>query len=134
MLIVTSFSAAILAILLVVLTALTIVARNRFKVLLSDNGENVLLKFIRAHGNLAEFAPIFLILLTLVEINHFISPFWLWVTAIAFIVGRFSHALSLLFIEPKTLLFRQIGMMLTFIPIVKLALILLIKLIANIFS
>lgn len=134
MLIITSFSAAILAILLVLLTALTIIARNRFKVLLSDNGEHALLKFIRAHGNLAEFAPIFLILLGLVEVNHFLPSFWLWLTAIVFVAGRFSHALSLLFIEPKTLMFRQLGMALTFIPIVKLSLVLIFKIIANIFS
>ena len=98
MLIVTSFSTAILAILLVVLSILTIIARGKFKVALSDNGEMALVKFIRAHGNLAEFAPIFLILLTLVEVNHFISMFWLWFIALVFIFGRFSHATSLLFI------------------------------------
>jgi uncharacterized protein len=134
MLIVTSFSAAILAILLVVLTVLTIIARGRFKVILSDNGEHALIKFIRAHGNLAEFAPIFLILLTLVEINHFLSIFWLWSIALVFLVGRFAHAISLLFIEPKTLKLRVFGMMLTFIPILILSLVLLFKLIANIFS
>lgn len=127
MLIVTSFSAAILAILLVVLAILCIFARGRFKVALSDNGELALIKFIRAHANLTEFAPIFLILIGLVELNHFIPIFWLWVAALLFIVGRVAHALSLLFIEPKTLVFRQIGMGLTFITILKLAFILLVQ-------
>lgn len=134
MLIVTSFSAAILAILLVLLSVLTIIARARFKVILSDNGEHALIKFIRAHGNLAEFAPIFLLLIGLVEINHFLSIFWLWSIALVFLVGRFSHAISLLFIEPKTLKLRVFGMMLTFIPILILSLVLIFKLIANIFS
>jgi uncharacterized protein len=134
MLIVTSFAAAILAILLVVLTMLTVIARTRFKVTLSDNGELALIKFIRAHGNLTEFAPIFLILLTLIEINHFLSPFWLWITAIVFIIGRFSHAISLLFIEPKTLRLRVFAMALTFISILNLSLVLIFKLIANLFS
>ena len=124
MLIVTSFSTAILAILLVVLSILTIIARGKFKVALSDNGEMALVKFIRAHGNLAEFAPIFLILLTLVEVNHFISMFWLWFIALVFIFGRFSHATSLLFIEPKTLKLRVFAMILTFTPILILALVL----------
>jgi uncharacterized membrane protein YecN with MAPEG domain len=131
MLIVTSFSTAILAILLVVLSILTVIARGKFKVALSDNGELALLKFIRAHGNLAEFAPIFLILLTLVEVNHFISVSWLWMTALVFIFGRFLHATSLLFIEPKTLKLRVFAMVLTFTPILMLALVLIFKLITN---
>lgn len=131
MLIVTSFSTAILAILLVVLSILTIIARGKFKVALSDNGELALLKFIRAHGNLAEFAPIFLILLTLVEVNHFISVSWLWMTALVFIFGRFLHATSLLFIEPKILKLRVFAMILTFTPILIFALVLIFKLITN---
>ena len=133
MLFVTCFSAAILALLLVLLTVLTIIARGRFKVILSDNGEQALLKFIRAHGNLAEFAPIFLILLGLVELNHFLSGFWLWLTAIVFIAGRFIHATSLLFIEPKTLKFRVVGMGMTFIPLIKLSLLLIVKMIMSLF-
>lgn len=131
MLIVTSFSTAILAILLVVLSILTVIARGKFKVALSDNGELALLKFIRAHGNLAEFAPIFLILLTLVEVNHFISMFWLWFIALVFIFGRFLHATSLLFIEPKTLKLRVFAMILTFTPILIFSLVLIFKLITN---
>jgi uncharacterized membrane protein YecN with MAPEG domain len=133
MLIVTSFAAAFLALFLVLLSILTIAARLRFQVGLGDNGENALIKFIRAQGNLTEFAPIFLILIGLVELNHFLSSFWLWAIATAFICGRVSHAASLLFIEPKTLRFRQLGMALTFIPLVILSLILIFKLIANLF-
>jgi uncharacterized membrane protein YecN with MAPEG domain len=59
-------------------------ARWRFKITISDNGEMALVKFIRAHGNLAEFAPIFLFLLLLVEINHLLSVTWLWSIALIF--------------------------------------------------
>lgn len=131
MLFVTSFTAAILAILLVALSILTIMARRKFKVALSDNGEMALLKFIRAHGNLAEFAPIFLILLLLVEINNLLSMIWLWSVALVFIFGRFSHAASLLYLEPKTMNFRILGMMLSFTSILTLSLVLIFKLIAN---
>ena len=134
MLIVTSFSAAFLGVLLVVLTILTIIARQRFQVILADDGKRALLKIIRAHANLIEYAPIFLILLGLVELNHLLSGFWLFLTAGLFIAGRFLHAISMLFIEPKTLKFRILGMLLTLIPMFKLALILFFKLLVNIFS
>lgn len=134
MLFVTSFSAAILAILLVILSVLTIIARGRFQVTLGDNAERALIKFIRAHGNLAEFAPFFLILLGLVELNHFLSLFWLWLIAIVFVFGRFAHATSLLFIEPKTLKLRLVAMMCTFLPLLILSIVLIFKLIASLFS
>jgi len=128
MLIITSFTTAILAILLVVLSIFTIMARRRFKIAISDNGEMALVKFIRAHGNLAEFAPIFLVLLLLVEINHLLSVTWLWSIALLFILGRFSHAASLLYLEHKTMNFRILGMMLTFTTILTLSFVLIFKL------
>jgi uncharacterized membrane protein YecN with MAPEG domain len=128
MLIITSFTTAILAILLVVLSIFTIMARRRFKIAISDNGEMALVKFIRAHGNLAEFAPIFLFLLLLVEINHLLSVTWLWSIALLFIFGRFSHAASLLYLEHKTMNFRILGMMLTFTTILTLSFVLIFKL------
>jgi uncharacterized membrane protein YecN with MAPEG domain len=127
MLLITGFTTAILAIYLIFLSILTIRARRRFKVSLADNGEPDLIKFIRAQGNLTEFAPIFLILLLLVEINHLLPVFWLWMIVLIFILGRCLHSVSLILVEPKTFNLRIFAMTCTFSSILLLAYVLLIN-------
>jgi hypothetical protein len=127
MLLITGFTTAILAIYLIFLSILTISARRRFKVSLADNGELDLIKFIRAQGNLTEFAPIFLILLLLVEINHLLPVFWLWMIVLIFILGRCLHSVSLILVEPKTFNLRIFAMTCTFSSILLLACVLLIN-------
>jgi uncharacterized membrane protein YecN with MAPEG domain len=127
MLLITGFTTAILAIYLIFLSILTIRARRRFKVSLADNGELDLIKFIRAQGNLTEFAPIFLILLLLVEINHLLPVFWLWMIVLIFILGRCLHSVSLILVEPKTFNLRIFAMTCTFSSILLLACVLLIN-------
>ena len=64
---VTALLAALLGLLAALLTVQVIRNRGRFSVDISDGGNPPLAQAIRAHGNLAEHAPIALIVLALAE-------------------------------------------------------------------
>lgn len=64
--------------------------RLRHKVLIGDGGNEAVRTRMRAHANFAEYAPIFLILLALVELAKG-STTWLWAVAILFVLGRLLH-------------------------------------------
>lgn len=74
--------------------------------------DRMLLRAVRAHANFAEYAPMALVLLLLLELGG--APSW-WVAALAaaLVAGRVAHALGISR-EPEALRFRQAGMMLTF--------------------
>ena len=94
MLIVTGIVASILALLYVKLTFNVIGQRRQHKVGLGDGGHESLNRAIRAHGNLAEFAPIGLILIACFEYNH--APYFLTVPlAILFLAGRILHPMGM---------------------------------------
>ncbi len=94
MLIVTAISAAVLAFLYVKLSLNAITQRRKHGVSVGDGGHEELLRAIRAQANLAEYAPIALILLACLEMNG--SPIWLTsLLALAFIVGRLLHPLGM---------------------------------------
>ena len=65
----TALTAALLTLLQVGLTVLVIRARRGNRVNLGDGGNDTVLKRVRMHGNLTENAPLFLILLGLLEIG-----------------------------------------------------------------
>ena len=67
--IVTGLTAAALGILNVILVVYVGMARAKYKVHLGDGGYDALNRRVRMHGNLAENAPIFLILLGLAELT-----------------------------------------------------------------
>lgn len=73
----------------------TIKVRRANKVKLGDGGDFELQSAIRAHGNFAEYMPITIILLFLLEYNgmHYLA---IHVIGIAFLVGRWTHAQGLL--------------------------------------
>jgi uncharacterized membrane protein YecN with MAPEG domain len=68
--------------------------RRRFGIVIGDGGNPALIARMRAHSNFVEYAPFFLILLGLVELAVGQSP-WLWVAAIAFILGRILHVFGM---------------------------------------
>src|SRR5215472_1424510 len=91
----TAATAAILAVFQMLLALYAASGRGTYKVGLGDGGNPKLLQRIRAHGNLAENAPLFLILLGLTEISGEWSTL-VPIFAVAFVVFRLSHALGLL--------------------------------------
>lgn len=64
---VTSFVAAVLGLLLIALAGAVVGKRVRSGHAFGDGGDVSLLRVIRAHGNLSEYAPVFLVLLALLE-------------------------------------------------------------------
>ena len=119
MLIVTGIVASILALLYVKLTFNVIGQRRQHKVGLGDGGHESLNRAIRAHGNLAEFAPIGLILIGCLEYNQ--TPYFLTTPlAILFLAGRFLHPMGM---KDATIAWspRVKGMQLTLISIIGLS-------------
>lgn len=93
---VTLISSGLLALLLLFLGAYVIAGRVKFKIDIGDGGNPAMRQRIRAQANLAEYVPLALILLLLVE-KESIGPRWLAVALGATLVfARLWHAQGLL--------------------------------------
>ena len=91
---ITTFYAALLGLLYIVLAYLVVRARDRNEITLGLGEQEQLLQPVRVHANLVEYAPIFLILLLLAELGG--SSKWiLHLTGMLFVVGRVLHAVGL---------------------------------------
>ena len=112
---VTAFVAAVCALLLLVTAIDTVRQRLRLGAAFGDQGDAKLISASRAHGNLAEYAPITIILLGLLEtarVNHMA----LLIIGAIFLLGRVGHIIGLYTpSEPgKAPLGRQVGVVATF--------------------
>ena len=74
--------------------------------------EDTLHRAVRAHGNLIEYAPLFLILMLIAELNG-LSSLYLHISGGIFTAGRFMHGIVFSFMKPNLIL-RVGGMILTF--------------------
>ncbi len=74
--------------------------------------ENTLARAIRGHGNLIEYAPLFLILMLIAELNQ-ASSVLLHISGTIFTLGRFMHGIVFSFMNPNMFM-RVGGMSLTF--------------------
>jgi uncharacterized protein len=117
--------AAILAIFFVYLSFRTIKLRRRLKIGVGDGGNKLMLRAIRAHSNFAEYTPITLILLFLVE-SKGASPIFVYILCTAFLIARFVHAYGVSQ-ESENFKYRIRGMMTTFAIIVLSALYLIVS-------
>lgn len=109
---VTPLFAGILALVFYTLALRVILARGRFSVGLGDGGERLMLRYIRVHGNFAEYVPLVLILMMMGELLE--APFWLTtIIGAVLVAGRMLHAVGVSR-EPEISGSRQIGMGLTF--------------------
>ena len=70
------------------------IVRGQEKISVGDGGNPRLIARMRAQLNFAEYAPIVLILIALVELAAGTS-LWLWVVAAVFIVGRVLHGFGM---------------------------------------
>ena len=91
----TSIYAGICGLFMAWLALQTIRLRRVTKVKLGDNGNFELQSAIRAHGNFAEYMPITIILLFLLEFNG-APAISIHLIGITFLVGRWTHAQGLL--------------------------------------
>lgn len=137
---ITAFYAAILVLLFVVLSVNVVRLRKRLHVGLGDNGSSDLQRAVRAQANFTEYTPLLLIVLGLAE-QHGSSPYLLHICGIVFLLGRLSHAYSLLInerYEGTRLMagyqYRVAGMMCTFGTLVVLAVVLLLLITSSLFT
>ncbi len=91
MLEITSLYGALLALLFLWLSARVIVYRRGNRISMGDQGDNSLLKRMRAQGNCAEYAPFGILLLALVEMSGAPSVA-VHVLGVLLLVGRVLHA------------------------------------------
>ena len=119
---ITSLTAAVLGLLLVLLAIKTIQVRVRHGVAFGDGGHAGLIAATRAHGNHAEYAPIGVILIGLLEAAGVYAPA-LGVAAAAFVAARIVHSIGLFGPPgPPPNKARSIGIVLTLLILIALAL------------
>jgi len=92
-----------------VLTIFTIKARRSAGIAYGDGNNKKLIRAIRAHGNFFEFTVFFIISSFLIEALDG-DPIYLLIVNILFVLGRISHAYSML---RDRLQFRVTGMNIT---------------------
>lgn len=68
--------------------------RRAAKISIGDGGNERLTARMRAHLNFAEFAPVVLILIALIELAVG-TEFWLWIAAGLFVIARVLHPLGM---------------------------------------
>jgi uncharacterized membrane protein YecN with MAPEG domain len=116
---ITAMTAVVLAVLQTFLMLHAARGRGKFRTGLGDGGNEALLKRIRMHGNLAENAPLFLILLWLTEASGEWALYVPWI-ALAFVIARIAHALGLS-ISSGVSVFRFVGVVGTVLTVLALA-------------
>ena len=119
---ITAFYASLLAILVVLLGTVTMIFRAKSDISFGYGENFSLQKSIRSHGNLIEYAPIFLICMLFLE-NSGADTLWLHVIGTAFLIGRI--ALAGYFQIKQLFMLRVLAFWLTMVPILALAILLL---------
>lgn len=87
------FYAALLGLLFVALSVRTLRLRRSLKVAVGDGGSIVMLRAMRVHANFAEYVPLALVLLYLLQSGG-AAPWLLHGLGAALVLGRLSHALG----------------------------------------
>ncbi len=115
---VTLVTAGCLGLLYFVLTLRVVALRQAHKVMIGDGGHDPLLSRIRAHANFAEYVPIILVLMGLIEMRTGVTEL-LTSTGIVLFVVRIAHAIGMARPAPNP--FRIVGAAGTWIILVGLS-------------
>jgi len=119
---VTGLAAAICALLLIYCAIATVRVRLASKIAFGDGGDPGLLAARGAHANLAEHAPIFLIMLGILELAN-AHHYGLTAIAALFLTGRAAHIIGMnQHHEGGPPLLRQVGVIATWLTMGALAL------------
>ncbi|MDC8831802.1 MAPEG family protein [Alteromonas gilva] len=116
---VTAFYASVLAFVYLYLTALVIIHRRRNQIGVGDGGNEPLARFIRVHANFAEYVPLTLLLLAILEISIEL-PWLIHLFGGGLTLGRVLHAYGLSHSVGATWQ-RLCGMVLTLLTLAGLA-------------
>jgi uncharacterized protein len=119
---VTAFVAAICAIMLLITAVDTVRQRVRSKTAFGDGGgDPKLVSASRAHGNLAEHAPIVILLIAFLELSHANHIVLMGIGAL-FLAGRVAHIFGLYApMSTKPPLPRSIGVIVTWLTLALLS-------------
>ena len=123
MIVITPFYAALLGLLFIALSVRTLRLRRALRIAVGDGGSDAMLRAMRVHANFAEYVPLTLVLIVMVEVGD--AADWL-VHGLcgALLLGRAIHAWGLS--RPREdFRFRVAGMSLTFTALGGAALVLL---------
>jgi hypothetical protein len=113
--IVTPLYAGLLALLFFVLS-LRVVAMRGTGISLGDGGNPAMLRRIRGHGNFAEYVPLILVMMGILELSHY-SVYLLHAMGITLVIARLLHGYALSF-TGKFKFGRFWGTLLTYIVMV----------------
>ena len=92
---ITAMYAAIFGLALVILGVSVFATRIRKRIEHGDDGDNRLRRLIRIHGNFAEYVPLALVLMLILELNGS-SSMYLHSLGIALIVARVLHVVGMM--------------------------------------
>lgn len=108
--------AALLALGFVLLSVRVISLRRSRKVAIGTNGDPLVERAMRVHANFAEYAPLALLLLLMLEMKG-ANVYWLNLLCATLLAGRAAHAFGVS--RPsEDFRFRVAGMMMTFTVII----------------
>lgn len=118
---VTAFVAAVCALLLLFTAIDTVRQRMRAQAAFGDAGDAKLISASRSHGNLAEHAPIVILLLAFLELSH-VWHLGLMAIGAIFLFGRVLHIWGLyLPMSTKPPLPRSLGVIITWLTLAVLS-------------
>jgi uncharacterized protein len=118
---VTAFVAAICAIMLLITAIDTVRQRVRLGAAFGDKDDQKLISASRSHGNLAEHAPIVILLLAFLEMSR-ANHMGLMIIGAVFLAGRVSHIIGLYApMSTKPPLPRSIGVIVTWATLAALS-------------
>lgn len=118
------YTAAVLALLLIVLSINVSRLRMRYRVSFGDAGNPLLTAAIRAHGNSLEQSMLFILLLYFIDTSTSLGAEWVIGLGIVFVLLRLSFCAALL---GRWLLLRQVSHGLSMLVLLVATLILLTK-------
>lgn len=113
---ITALYAAVLALVLVVLSVRTLRLRRKLKVAIGHGNQPLLERAMRVHANFCEYVPIALLLVYFLEAAN-VNPYWIHALGIGLLVGRLLHAFGVSKAS-ENYRYRIIGMALTFTVII----------------
>jgi uncharacterized membrane protein YecN with MAPEG domain len=103
--------AALLALLFVVLSVRTLRLRHGLRIAVGDAGDERMLRAMRVHANFAEYVPLCLFLLYLLEVQG-AAAWYLHALGACLLAGRLVHAFGVSHVR-ENFRYRIVGMTLT---------------------
>ena len=93
--IVTLMTAGLCGLLYFWLSFRVVEVRQSSKVSLGDGGDELLISRIRAHANFAEYVPICLVLIAVIELSDSVSSWGLYAAGMGLVGVRVAHAVGM---------------------------------------